>query len=184
MHDAIPGERRARRLDQRCPVAPRHRGMTKGGTDAGSSHVRGGEDRQHAIGGTRSRDIDIADFAMRVGRPHETAVDLARQRRVVDKPTLATQELFVLDSPSWLVLARAVRAAHVPISAGFSPSPTRGEGTARGPANSKLAAKKQPASRRVFGTRRLEAFPLRRMFCIIAGLDPAVHLLTKGAGRA
>jgi hypothetical protein len=50
---------------------------------------------------------------MRMGRPHEAAVDLARQRRIVDKSTLATQELFVFHPPWWPV---AVGARHAAIS--------------------------------------------------------------------
>src|SRR5258705_431739 len=82
MHDATVGECRAGRLDQRRTVAASHRGMTQDGADAGSFHVRGREHRQHAIGSAGSRDIDVADFAIRMGRPHETAVDLARQRPI------------------------------------------------------------------------------------------------------
>src|SRR5262249_10449797 len=61
----------------------------------------------------------------------------------------------------------------------YPPSPTGGEGTARAPANSIIGSQKATRHHAGHSARaNLEAFPFRRMFCIIAGLDPAVHLLT------
>jgi hypothetical protein len=119
MHDAIAGERGAGRLDQRRTVAAGHRRMAQDGADAGRFHVRRRQHRQHAISVAGSRDIDVADFAMSVGRPHEATAYLARQRRIVDKSTLAPQERFVFDPP-WWPAAVCARHAATSIAIAFS----------------------------------------------------------------
>jgi hypothetical protein len=96
--DAIARQRRARRLDRGRAVAPLARGVARQVAELVRRVVRAGEDRDHAGRLRRARGIDRPDARVRVRRPHDERIRLAREVHVIGVAPEALDEARVFDT--------------------------------------------------------------------------------------